>query len=162
MEPRVLAVPTTEDPTSPVNARGRLSAEYLEKALDVVGETLKNKKEPTLRWKAAQWVMEMTMGKPKQEIDTASSTEKEVAKALGAALSHWMAERALLPAMDDGIYTLGEVEALQVIDITPEPPMPSCGEESSLILLDEVATLPPEFVARVPAKVGRQWTALPE
>ena len=156
-EKRVLAVPTTEDPTSPANARMRLSDEYLDKALDVVADTLKltGPDDTTLRWKAAQWVMEMSMGKPKQEIDTTSSTERQMAQALGAALAIWNQEKALPAAIEDGVYTLGVTVEGEVRDIT-EPPSSPTPEEPSFLILE------PEFVAQVATRAGRLWDALPE
>ncbi len=142
-EQRVLAVPTTEDPT--LSARGRLSSEYMEKALRVVGATLQMKLEPALRWKCAQWVLEMQMGKPRQEIDTTNSSEKALAAALSEALNIFTATKALPPVVEDGVYTLGTTVEGDFKDISDSPPTPN----------------PAPVTSDLHTASGRQWDALP-
>ncbi len=123
-EQRVLAVPTTEDPT--LSARGRLSSEYLDKAFKVVEATLDLELDAQLRWRCAQWVLEMQMGKPRQEIDTTNSSEKALAAALSEALSVLTSSKSLPPVVEDGVYTLGVTVEGEVREITdsPTPPTP--------------------------------------
>ena len=144
-EQRVLAVPTTEDPT--LSARGRLSAEYLDKALKVVEKTLDIELDPALRWKCAQWVLEMQMGKPRQEIDTTNSSEKALAAALSAALNVFTATKALPPVVEDGVYTLGSVVEGDFKDITDQP--------------TPLSPDPAPVTSDLPTRSGRQWDALP-
>ena len=155
MQKRIMAVPSTEQPSAAGSARGRLSDEYLDAAFEVVDKTLKSPDE-ALRWKAAQWVMEMQMGKPKQEIDTSSNAEKELATQLSAALTQWTAERALPPVVEDGVYTLGEVLEAEFTDIT-DTPISSPSEPAQAHLSDPVPVTPVKATV-----VGRQWDALPE
>ncbi len=154
-EQRVLAVPTTEDPT--LSARGRLSSEYMEKALKVVDSTLKQKLEPALRWKCAQWVLEMQMGKPRQEIDTTNSSEKALAAALSEALNIFTASKALPPVVEDGVYTLGVTVEGESRDITDSPTPP----EPTLIVFDEPAHIATPAPVTSGYTTGRQWDALP-
>lgn len=106
-ERRVLSVPSTEDPTSPLNHRQKLSGEYLEKALEVVKNTMASADE-ALAYKAAQWVAEMVMGKPKQEIENSGGVEAEMARMLGMAYASYLNPQPALPlAIEDGVYVLG-------------------------------------------------------
>jgi len=107
---RILALPSTEDPSSPLNHRRKLSDEYLEKALKVVGDTLESLDE-ALAYKAAQWIAEMVMGKPKQTIEDEGGTEAAMAKALGAALAEWHISKALSPTMEGEVRVLGSPTA---------------------------------------------------
>ncbi len=106
---RILALPSTEDPSSPLNQRRKLSDEYLEKALKVVENTL-NSLDEALAYKAAQWVAEMVMGKPKQTIEEEGGAEAAMAKALGAALAEWHISNALPPTMEGEVRVLGAPE----------------------------------------------------
>lgn len=128
-EKRVLAVPSTEDPTAPNNRRQKLSDEYLEKAMKVVKQTLDSIDEK-LAWDAAKWVSEMVMGKPKQEIEQTGSVEAEMARMLGMAYAeHLKGQSALPPVRDGEIRVLGNPQPVDdpitvegtVIDITPRP-----------------------------------------
>ncbi len=136
-ERRILAVPSTEDPSAPANRRQNLSDEYLEKALKVVEKTMDGV-DPALAYKAAQWVAEMVMGKPKQEIEQLGGTEIEMARLLGAAYSEHLKTKAALPAATpDGVYILGEVVEADYHEVT-------------------------EDVNNVPPTPTRTWDALPE
>lgn len=137
---RVLAVPTTEDPTSPLNNRQKLADEYLEKALAVVKSTMESADEK-LAWDAAKWVSEMVMGKPKQEIEQTGGVEAEMARMLVAAYSeHRKQQAALPPAIEGNVVVLGGPPP-------EEPPPPE-----------------PEIIEMVEKKPRRQvdWDALPE
>ncbi len=119
-ERRVLAVPSTEDPTSPLNHRQRLADDYLEKALSVVKITMESADEK-LRWDAAKWVAEMVMGKPKQEIEQSGGIEAEMARMLASAYAeHLQVQAALPPAIEDGVYVLGSPPDTNDSIIPPE------------------------------------------
>lgn len=106
-ERRVLAVPSTEDPTSPLNHRNKLADEYLGKALEVVKATMSSSDED-LRYKAAVWVAEMVMGKPKQAIENSGGVEAEMARMLATAYAdHLQVQAALPPAIDGNVRILG-------------------------------------------------------
>jgi len=110
VERRVLAVPSTEDPTHAINHRAKLESEYMEKALTVLDATLKIEDEPKLRFSAAQWIMEMVMGKPKQALEHEGAVEAEMARVLGSALAHLQSTPAALPPSNsDGVIVLGEI-----------------------------------------------------
>ena len=100
-EKRVLAVPSTEDPTSSLNSRQKLSDDYLEKALKVVKQTMDSGDEK-LSWDAAKWVAEMVMGKPKQAIETSGGVEAEMARMLAIAYSEHLRDQAALPPVIEG------------------------------------------------------------
>lgn len=135
-EKRVLAVPSTEDPTAPLNRRQKLGDEYLEKAIEVVKNTMEGV-DPKLAYDAAKWVAEMVMGKPKQEIEQTVSVETEMARMLGMAYAeHLKGQSALPPVRDGEIRILGGPQPTDevpeepitvegtVIDITPRPHKP--------------------------------------
>ena len=107
-ERRVLAVPSTEDPTASANHRQKLADEYLEKAMVVVKATMESADEK-VAWKAAQWVAEMVMGKPKQEVEQTGGIEAEMARMLGMAYASYLnPQPALPPVIEDGVYILGD------------------------------------------------------
>ena len=139
-ERRVLAVPTTEDPSSSLNHRAKLSAEYLEKALKVVEKTMEDS-DHKLRWDAAKWVAEMVMGKPKQEIEQAGGAEAEMARMLTMAYAeHLNTQAALPPHIEGGVVVLGG----------PPPEEPTVQEPPVI-----------EMVERKPRK-SPLWDDLPE
>lgn len=118
-ERRVLAVPSTEDPSSPLNHRQKLADEYLGKALEVVKATMSSKDED-LRYKAAVWVAEMVMGKPKQAIEQSGGVEAEMARMLAMAYAEHLSHQAALPPVYDGnVVILGGTT-----DETPAPELP--------------------------------------
>ncbi len=124
-ERRIIAVPTTEDPASPLNRRTKMADDYFEKAMKVVDKTM-SASDPKLRWDAAKWVAEMVMGKPKQAIESEGGTEAEMARLLGLAYAeHLKTQAALPPSIEDGVYILGEVvegEVTEIVDTTSPPP----------------------------------------
>ena len=121
-ERRVLAVPSTEDPSSPLNHRQKLADEYLEKALIVVKATMDGDDEQ-LAYKAAQWVAEMVMGKPKQEIETKGGVEAEMARMLGMAYAeHLKSKSALPPAIEGNVRILGGTPDNTVIEMVEKRP----------------------------------------
>ena len=106
-ERRVLAVPSTEDPTSPTNHRMKLADEYLEKALGVLKNTM-NSFDEKVAWDAAKWVAEMVMGKPKQAIENEGGTEAVMARMLSLALAgHMKDQTALPPSIEGNVRILG-------------------------------------------------------
>ena len=105
---RVLAVPSTEDPTSPLNSRQKLADDYLQKALEVVKTTMESM-DTKLAYNAAIWVAEMVMGKPKQAIETSGGVEAEMARMLGMAYAeHLKTQSAPPPAYDGNVVILGD------------------------------------------------------
>ncbi len=129
-ERRVLAVPSTEDPSSPLNHRQRLADEYLAKALEVVKSTMESADEK-LRWDAAKWVSEMVMGKPKQAIENEGGAEVVMARMLAMAYAeHLQTQAALPPVIEGNVRILGgppeePVEQLPVIEYVEKRPHPS-------------------------------------
>ena len=105
---RVLAVPSTEDPSSPLNHRQKLSDDYLVKALEVVEATMKGD-DPKLKYDAAKWVAEMVMGKPKQAIEQSGGVEAEMAKILALSYAAHLKslDEAPAPSFEGGVYVLG-------------------------------------------------------
>lgn len=129
-ERRVLAVPSTEDPSSSLNHRQRLADDYLEKALKVVKATMDSKDEK-IAYTAAQWVAEMVMGKPKQAIENSGGVEAEMARMLGMAYAeHLKSQAALPPAIEGNVRVLGDpqeapVEATPIIEYIEKRPRQS-------------------------------------
>ncbi|KKN77064.1 hypothetical protein LCGC14_0364030 [marine sediment metagenome] len=120
-ERRVLAVPSTEDPSSSLNHRQKLADEYLEKALTVIKATMEGLDEK-LAYNAAIWVAEMVMGKPKQAIEQTGGVEAEMARLLASAYAqHLQSQVALPPAVEDGVYVLGDTPIDTNSPDTPEP-----------------------------------------
>lgn len=130
-ERRVLAVPTTENPASPLNHRAKLADEYLSKALVVVKATMDGK-DAKLAWDAAKWIAEMVMGKPKQEIEQSGGVEAEMARMLAMAYAnHLKTQAALPPAIEGGVVVLGgpqseeppaqEPPTIQMVEKKPRP-----------------------------------------
>ena len=121
---RVLAVSSIEDPSSPLNYRQKLADEYLEKALEVVKATMSSSDED-LRYKAAVWVAEMVMGKPKQAIEQSGGVEAEMARILATAYSEHLKDQAALPpAIEGNVRVLGgpveEATVIEYVELTPE------------------------------------------
>lgn len=143
-ERRVLAIPSTEDPTASANHRQKLQDDYLEKALKVVQSTMESVDEK-VAWKAAQWVAEMVMGKPKQELEQTGGVEAEMARLLASAYAqHLQSQSALPPVIKDGVYILGGT-----LDDTNNPDTP---EPNDRII---------EMVEKRPRKTF-DWDELPE
>lgn len=140
-ERRVLAVPSTEDPSNSLNHRQKLADEYLDKALEVIKTTMEGIDEK-LAYNAAIWVAEMVMGKPKQAIEQTGGVEAEMARLLASAYAeHLKSQAALPPAIEGGVYVLGDT-----LDDTNSP------EPNDRII---------EYVEKRPRKTF-DWDELPE